>query len=376
MAVLLALAARPGDVVSCDELIHEIWHDRPMGENPVYKAVAKLRRALDDETGESRYIETIARKGYRLLVKPLPLRAAATGEVGEIAALPATHRPLPVGARRAAVVAAIGISMLAIGAGYATFKAGTRQEPAVVARSATAQLYFPGLDSSSVDIAAINRMIGERLKLIPGLVVSDRGSDAALASLRLSGSVQSEEERWRVRLRLDGERGTGLWASELVLPPAESYRIADQLAAAVQEAVSLGRREDRLAALPLSSLQLYLQARAELRERRPGFQQRMREASEELVRAAPGFAPGYASLAVACIFSANRSTGEQVSSNLQCARDAVSRALELDPALAEAHAGRGLAGDDRGSALPGELRRARLARCCAAQPGTRGAARS
>ncbi len=192
MAVLLALAARPGDVVSSDELIHEIWHDRPMGENPVYKAVAKLRRALDDETGESRYIETIARKGYRLLVKPLPLASRDRGSRGNCC-VAGTHRPLPVGARRAAIVAAIGISMLAIGGGYATFKAGTRQEPAVVARAATAQLYFPGLDSSSVDIAAINKMIGERLKLIPGLVISDRGGDAA--TLKDRGRSPPERDR-------------------------------------------------------------------------------------------------------------------------------------------------------------------------------------
>jgi DNA-binding winged helix-turn-helix (wHTH) protein/tetratricopeptide (TPR) repeat protein len=73
MAVLLALAERRGQVVSSDELIHLVWHDRPMGENPVYKAVAKLRRALRDEAGQPHYVETISRKGYRLLIEPQPL---------------------------------------------------------------------------------------------------------------------------------------------------------------------------------------------------------------------------------------------------------------------------------------------------------------
>src|SRR5262245_37955197 len=76
MAVLVALAARAGEVVGSDELIRDIWHDRPMGDNPVYKAIAKLRRALDDEADEPRYIETIPRKGYRLIVKPEPVIAS------------------------------------------------------------------------------------------------------------------------------------------------------------------------------------------------------------------------------------------------------------------------------------------------------------
>lgn len=70
MAVLLCLAEVPGRVVSSEELIHQVWADRPMGENPVYKAIAKLRRAFEDDRGEPQYIGTVPRKGYRLLVAP------------------------------------------------------------------------------------------------------------------------------------------------------------------------------------------------------------------------------------------------------------------------------------------------------------------
>lgn len=73
MAVLLALAQRSGEVVSSQQLIHEVWRDRPMGDNPVYKAVTKLRHALGDDASRPRYIETIPRKGYRLLIAPDPV---------------------------------------------------------------------------------------------------------------------------------------------------------------------------------------------------------------------------------------------------------------------------------------------------------------
>jgi DNA-binding winged helix-turn-helix (wHTH) protein/tetratricopeptide (TPR) repeat protein len=69
MAVLVCLAERSGEVVSADDLIEQIWQGRPMGDNPVYKCVAQLRRALGDDSRRPWCIETIPRRGYRLLVE-------------------------------------------------------------------------------------------------------------------------------------------------------------------------------------------------------------------------------------------------------------------------------------------------------------------
>jgi DNA-binding winged helix-turn-helix (wHTH) protein/tetratricopeptide (TPR) repeat protein len=73
MAVLVCLAEHAGDVVSADALITKIWNGRPMGDNPVYKCIAQLRRHLGDNPRQPRYIETIARRGYRLVAKVEPL---------------------------------------------------------------------------------------------------------------------------------------------------------------------------------------------------------------------------------------------------------------------------------------------------------------
>lgn len=67
MEVLVYLCRRPGSVVSADEIIESVWGGRPMGDNPVYKSVAKLRRALGDDANSPTYIETVAKKGYRLV---------------------------------------------------------------------------------------------------------------------------------------------------------------------------------------------------------------------------------------------------------------------------------------------------------------------
>ncbi|MCH9695244.1 MAG: winged helix-turn-helix domain-containing protein [Gammaproteobacteria bacterium] len=67
MDVLVYLSRRPGTVVSADEIIDSVWGGRPMGDNPVYKSVAKLRRALGDDANSPTYIATVAKKGYRLV---------------------------------------------------------------------------------------------------------------------------------------------------------------------------------------------------------------------------------------------------------------------------------------------------------------------
>jgi len=343
MAVLLALVARHGEVVSSDELIREVWHDRPMGDNPVYKAIAKLRRALDDESEEPRYIETIACKGYRLLMKPRPLRPDAMSDGGLAIAKSPERRPPPATDwKLASIAAALSMALLAIGIGFATYETGNAPVPDMTSRPATMQLYFPGLESDSAGTAAINAMIRDRLSHLPGLAVSDRAVDAPLAGLRLSGSLQAEGERLHVKLRLDGERGSGLWVNQLVMPAAESYRIADHIAAAVQEATNLGLHDQELARLPFPTLQRYLLARSELRERHTGFRQRLANMSAELVRVAPDFAAGHAIRAVACIFAITHNTLEEISAGMQCARDEVASALKLDPELAEAHAAAGL----------------------------------
>lgn len=82
MDVLVYLCRQHGQVVSNDKLIESVWAGRPMGDNPVYKAIAKLRKTLGDESGEPRYIETVSKKGYRLIAE---VRVAADLEPGTTA---------------------------------------------------------------------------------------------------------------------------------------------------------------------------------------------------------------------------------------------------------------------------------------------------
>lgn len=71
MALLQYLIEHSERVVTSEELIAAIWSNRPMGENPLYKSIAAIRKALGDDTQSPRYIETISKTGYRLLQSPI-----------------------------------------------------------------------------------------------------------------------------------------------------------------------------------------------------------------------------------------------------------------------------------------------------------------
>ncbi len=67
--LLEVLVSEPGRVFSADELVAAVWSDRIVSDNPIYKAMATLRKALGDTSGSPRYVETIRKRGYRLIAE-------------------------------------------------------------------------------------------------------------------------------------------------------------------------------------------------------------------------------------------------------------------------------------------------------------------
>ena len=67
MAVLVYLARRQGELVSREELEQAIWGKTIVGYDALTGCIAKLRKALHDDPRQPRYIETISKKGYRLI---------------------------------------------------------------------------------------------------------------------------------------------------------------------------------------------------------------------------------------------------------------------------------------------------------------------
>jgi TolB-like protein len=77
MGVLLCLATHPGETVSKEQLFQAVWPNIIVTEDVLKRCIAKLRRAFDDNAREPRVIETISKRGYRLLAPVSALTAAA-----------------------------------------------------------------------------------------------------------------------------------------------------------------------------------------------------------------------------------------------------------------------------------------------------------
>jgi TolB-like protein/Flp pilus assembly protein TadD len=79
MAVLCHLAERAGTTVSREELLDAIWKTRHVVEDVLTRCVSQLRQLLGDRARSPRYIHTVPKVGYRLLITPEPVAAAHTG---------------------------------------------------------------------------------------------------------------------------------------------------------------------------------------------------------------------------------------------------------------------------------------------------------
>ena len=116
LGVLLTLVAHSNKLVSREALLEWVWPDTLPGDDVVTQAITQLRRALGDDREQPRYIETIAKQGYRLIA-PVEWLVDAAAEAPadarhEAAAMP--HRvearkrwPWALGATAVVVIAAL-----------------------------------------------------------------------------------------------------------------------------------------------------------------------------------------------------------------------------------------------------------------------------
>jgi len=90
--VLVALLERPGEVVTREDLRQRLWPADTFVDfdHSLNTAINKLRDALGDTANNARFIETLARRGYRFI-------APVQSEIGEAAASsPAAEIPVSV----------------------------------------------------------------------------------------------------------------------------------------------------------------------------------------------------------------------------------------------------------------------------------------
>ena len=107
-AELLAYLARhPGEVVGREDLLAAVWPGVVVGDDALTQAIIKLRKALGDDAQRPKYIETISKRGYRLIA---PVAAAA-----EVARRPVSR---PSARIRKSYVAAAAVLLFAAVAAF------------------------------------------------------------------------------------------------------------------------------------------------------------------------------------------------------------------------------------------------------------------
>jgi DNA-binding winged helix-turn-helix (wHTH) protein len=91
MEALVFMCAHAGQVVKKDELIEAVWGRLAVSDHSVAMVISQLRRALGDDARAPTYIETITKRGYRLIasceavtetVVPIPPPAVVARAIG------------------------------------------------------------------------------------------------------------------------------------------------------------------------------------------------------------------------------------------------------------------------------------------------------
>jgi DNA-binding winged helix-turn-helix (wHTH) protein len=65
--ILAYLAANSGHIITKEALLHRFWPDVHVAENTLTRAIADIRKAVDDDAAAPTYIQTVARRGYRFI---------------------------------------------------------------------------------------------------------------------------------------------------------------------------------------------------------------------------------------------------------------------------------------------------------------------
>lgn len=151
--VLVTLLQRPGEVVSSDELRHEIWDSGTHVdfEHSLHNAVNKLRRALRDSHASPRFIETIPRRGYRFLAGvewiEEPRQPGEARSAGGLAVEPPAPAPVPRWRRPRFWAWVVGLAGLLAAGAWWIWKPGGPQRcthPAGLGSRVTALQEFKG----------------------------------------------------------------------------------------------------------------------------------------------------------------------------------------------------------------------------------------
>lgn len=296
--VLACLAARPGEVVTREELLERVWPGVVVGDDVLTQAIIKLRKALGDDARQPSYIDTIPKRGYRLIA---PVSEAASLAPAASSA-PAPARPAQERRQRGVLkvpAAAVLAVVVAVGAAAGAAITGWLELPrpwwdagrpgASFAGSLPTVAVLP-LSNASGDVqrdylsAGMTEDLINALGRFPGLRVMSHGAVQRYQGLTVTpqelrrdlgvrylvrGSVRQADGRIRVTVALtDAIDGTQLASEVYEGAGAQLFEIQDRIVAHLVGRLHLKmtqieqRRAFRQPTASLEAHDLLLRARA------------------------------------------------------------------------------------------------------------------
>jgi DNA-binding winged helix-turn-helix (wHTH) protein/TolB-like protein len=133
MDLLVHLAGQPGRVVSKEELLEAVWEGAVVEEGALSQSIHVIRRALGDDAREPRFIQTVPKRGYRLVAEVTTLAPVSPPTVS-VEPAPVPVSAPPVLRRRGSprrILAGLGLLVVVV-LGIAWARFGTRPSPRIV----------------------------------------------------------------------------------------------------------------------------------------------------------------------------------------------------------------------------------------------------
>ncbi len=371
--VLVCLADHPGEVVTREQLEDVVWAGTVVGYDTLTGAIQKLRKAFNDNPRNPRYIETLSKRGYRLVApvrpvdEPEAIKASRTGS-----AIAQSSERLS----RLGIAGALVLGLIVVGA-VIWIRPWNLAENTIAVDSSPRSIAVLPFDNLSGDSAQEYFADGMTDDLITALakssdllviardstfVYKDQQLDIRRVAEKLDvrfilhGSVRRLGETVRINVQLiDAPNNSHLWAESYDGQMNEIFQLQDEITesivAALAVKVSTGERQDL--GLPhtnnssaydnfLSGRQrFYLYANKE-------ENQRSRELFQKAIEFDPNFALAHAMLAWTHAFDAMNGWSDMRERSLLRAQQLATKAIELQEATPVAYFVRGLAYREQG----------------------------
>lgn len=352
--ILVTLVEHGGQVVAKDDLMKRVWPNTFVEEGNLTQNISLLRKALGESPGGVQFIETVPRRGYRFVgeashswsEKPAPQQEPPPPVVSipDTNGQPATKRRTPLYAVAAGVVLAI------IGVVYFTGR-GKAGEPTPIQSIAVLPFVH---ESSDPDAEYINDKIAESLinslSKLPQLRVVPRSVVAAYKGREIDPRKVGQELNVRAvvtgRMRRNGDiisiqadlidldNVAQLWGQHYDHKLADVLLVQDDIARDIFENLRLKLNVEEKK--QLEAYGLYLKGRNAWNKRTGDDLQQAIEFFNQAIAIDPNYGDAYAGLAD-CYNMLVVYGRLQPKEGFPKAKDAATRALEIDESSAEAH---------------------------------------